>query len=72
MSKDGRESHWRSLCESERPEVHALPDKMDDALTPLQRVLVLRSVRAERLLHYTTLFVSAVLGKKCVIKIYII
>ena len=64
MSKDGKELHWRSVCESDRPETMTLPDGMDDKLTRLQRALVLRALRSDRLLHAVDLFVTGALGKK--------
>ena len=64
MPKDGRETQWRNLCESDLPELQPLPDKMDDSYTPLQRMLVLRAVRTDRLIHASTLFINSVLGKK--------
>jgi dynein heavy chain, axonemal len=43
MSRDGREMQWRSLCEAEIPELVALPDKLDDILTPIQRLCIIRA-----------------------------
>ena len=64
MPKDGRETQWRMLCESEQPELQVLPDKMDDQYTPLQRLLVIRAVRSDRLIQAAALFINSVLGKK--------
>ena len=64
MPKDGRETQWRTLCESDSPETAVLPDKMDDHYTSLQRLLVIRAVRSDRLMHLATLFITTVLGKK--------
>lgn len=64
MHRDGRETQWRSLCENEQPELQPLPDKMDDKFTPLQRLLVVRAVRSDRLIQATNILINAVLGKK--------
>ncbi|XP_067674368.1 uncharacterized protein [Haliotis asinina] len=64
MPKDGRETQWRNLCESDIPENVALPDKMDEVYKPMQRLCVLRAVRSDRILQASTLFVNQVLGKK--------
>ena len=39
---------------------------MDDQLTALQRVLVIRAVRSDRLMQLGVCFVNATLGKKYV------
>ena len=52
------------LCESEVPENVALPDKLDEILTPIQRFCIIRSVRGDRILQLAQSFVSTVLGKK--------
>ena len=62
--RDGRETQWRNLCESDTPETVVLPDKMDDQYTPLQRLLVIRAVRSDRIIQASTIFVNTVLGKK--------
>jgi dynein heavy chain len=64
MGRDGRETQWRSLCETETPENAALPDKLDESLNPIQRFCIIRAVRGERILHLALAFVSCVLGKK--------
>ncbi|XP_064629693.1 uncharacterized protein LOC135488785 isoform X2 [Lineus longissimus] len=64
MPKDGRETQWRNLCESDAPEMTPLPDKADDIYTPMQRLCVIRAVRSDRLMQASTLFVNAVFGKK--------
>ena len=64
MSKDGRETQWRSLCETEAPETAQLPDKLDDNYTPTQRLCVIRAVRGDRIIQAALLYVSNVLGKK--------
>ncbi|BFZ10055.1 hypothetical protein BsWGS_13094 [Bradybaena similaris] len=64
MTKDGRETLWRNLCESEFPENVALPDKMDDSLKAIHRFCILRAVRSDRLLHASSSFICQVLDKK--------
>ena len=64
MPRDGRETQWRTLCEHDHPEVQNLPDKMDEHFTALQRMLVIRAVRSDKLMQLSTLFVNSVLGKK--------
>lgn len=66
MPKDGRETQWRNLCESDTPELQPLPDKMDDVYTPMQRLCVVRAVRGDRLVHAANIFINKVLGKKSV------
>ncbi|XP_076466964.1 uncharacterized protein LOC143298129 [Babylonia areolata] len=64
MPKDGRETQWRNLCESDTPELQPLPDKMDEVYKPMQRLCVVRAVRSDRLVHAGVVFVNSVLGKK--------
>ena len=64
MPKDGRETQWRNLCESDSPETMPLPDKMDDVYKPMQRLCVIRAVRSEKLMHASTVFMNTVLGRK--------
>ncbi|XP_070190368.1 uncharacterized protein [Littorina saxatilis] len=64
MPKDGRETQWRNLCESDTPELQALPDKMDEVYKPMQRLCVVRAVRSDRLIHAAVVFINSVLGKK--------
>jgi dynein heavy chain len=63
MARDGRETQWRSLCESEIPENVTLPDKLDEVLNPIQRFCIIRAVRGDRILQQALSFVSTVLGK---------
>ncbi|ESO89151.1 hypothetical protein LOTGIDRAFT_229063 [Lottia gigantea] len=64
MPKDGRETQWRNLCESDNPETVPLPDKMDEFFKPIQRLCIIRAIRSDRLLQASTLFIQNVLGKK--------
>ncbi|XP_063714091.1 dynein axonemal heavy chain 5-like isoform X5 [Symsagittifera roscoffensis] len=64
MPRDGRETQWRTLCENEVPEKAALPDKLDDSFTPVQRFMVVRGVRGDRVLQAAEQFTNQVLGKK--------
>lgn len=64
MSKDGREMAWRNLCEGDLGEAAPLPDKMDEVLTPLQRLCIIRAVRSDRIMQASSLFIQSVLGKK--------
>ncbi|CAG5121560.1 unnamed protein product, partial [Candidula unifasciata] len=64
MTKDGRETLWRNLCESECPENVALPDRLDDNLNAIQRLCILRAVRSDRMLPASSNFICQVLGKK--------
>ena len=64
MPKDGRETQWRNLCESDSAETMALPDKMDDVYKPMQRLCVVRAVRSDKLMQASTVFINTVLGKK--------
>uniref|UniRef100_A0A2C9K4Z2 AAA+ ATPase domain-containing protein n=1 Tax=Biomphalaria glabrata TaxID=6526 RepID=A0A2C9K4Z2_BIOGL len=64
MPKDGRETQWRNLCESDLPENVPLPDRMDDVLKAIHRLCIVRAVRNDRLLQASSNFVSTVLGKK--------
>ncbi|KAJ1151043.1 hypothetical protein NDU88_003830 [Pleurodeles waltl] len=65
MYRDGKDLTWKTFCESEQPENPAKgrwPEGMDE-LTPLQRLLVLRAVRADRILQSTSGFIAGTLGK---------
>jgi dynein heavy chain len=64
MPRDGRETQWRNLCESEQPETQPLPDRMDEQYTLLQRMLVVRAVRSDRLNQLSALFINQTLDKK--------
>ncbi|XP_071954985.1 uncharacterized protein [Antedon mediterranea] len=66
MSKDGRETQWRTLGEHETPESYSLPEKMDDVYNPMQRFMILRAFRPDRIMQAATIFVSTVLGKRYV------
>lgn len=66
MSKDGREMAWRNLCEGDNGESAPLPDKMDDVLTPLQRLCIIRACRTDKIIQASSLFIQTVLGKKYV------
>ena len=66
MPRDGRETQWRTLCESDQLELQPLPDKMDDHFNPVQRYLIVRAVRGDRMMQAATIFISSVLGKKYV------
>ena len=55
---------WRNLCEGDLGEAAPLPDKMDEVLTPLQRLCIIRAVRSDRIMQAASLFIQAVLGKK--------
>ncbi|XP_030850579.1 dynein heavy chain 8, axonemal isoform X3 [Strongylocentrotus purpuratus] len=64
MPKDGRETQWRTLGEHENPELHPLPEKMDDNYNPMQRLMVIRAFRPDRIMQAATVFVGKSLGKK--------
>ncbi|RDD45872.1 Dynein heavy chain 5, axonemal [Trichoplax sp. H2] len=66
MTRDGRETQWRALCEHLTPENAALPDIIEDRLKPMQKLLILRAIRPDRLLQTTAAFVVSVLGKRYV------
>lgn len=66
MSRDGRETQWRSFCESETPENGPLPDKLDESLTLIQKLCVVRAIRSDRVLNASLAFVASVLGKNYV------
>ncbi|XP_048577711.1 dynein axonemal heavy chain 8 isoform X3 [Nematostella vectensis] len=64
MPKDGREMQWRQITEHEKPEMVALPDNLDDKYTPIQRFMVIRALRGDRVLQAGMCFVTSVLGKR--------
>ncbi|EDO29309.1 predicted protein [Nematostella vectensis] len=64
MTKDGREMQWRQITEHEKPEMVALPDNLDDKYTPIQRFMVIRALRGDRVLQAGMCFVTSVLGKR--------
>ena len=68
MPRDGRETQWRTLCENELPEKAALPDKLDDTFTPIQRLMVVRGVRGDRVLQAAEHFIQQVLSKRYDVK----
>lgn len=64
MTKDGRETQWRQITEHDKPELVALPDGLDEKFSLIQRFMVIRSIRGDRLMPAATCFVTSVLGKK--------
>ncbi|XP_060567478.1 dynein axonemal heavy chain 5-like [Ruditapes philippinarum] len=63
MPKDGRETQWRNLCETDSPDTTPLPDKMDEVYKPMQRLCVVRAVRSDKIMQASTVFINVVLGK---------
>ncbi|XP_066569884.1 dynein axonemal heavy chain 8 [Amia ocellicauda] len=71
MYKDGKDMSWKSLCDSDQPENTAKakgPEGLG-GLGPLQRLLVIRAIRSDRLTQAASLYISSVLGKKYVTEI---
>ncbi|XP_073531710.1 dynein axonemal heavy chain 5-like [Phyllobates terribilis] len=65
MCKDVKDLTWKTFCESEQPEN---PSKVKwpegiEALSPLQKFMVLRAVRQDRILPSASNYISAALGK---------
>ncbi|KAM4043310.1 dynein axonemal heavy chain 5-like isoform 1-T1 [Anomaloglossus baeobatrachus] len=65
MCKDIKDLTWKTFCESEQPEN---PTKVKwpegiEALSPLQKFMVLRAVRQDRILPSASNYISAALGK---------
>ncbi|XP_073445808.1 uncharacterized protein [Dendrobates tinctorius] len=65
MCKDVKDLTWKTFCESEQPEN---PSKVKwpegiEALSPLQKFMVLRAVRKDRILPSASNYISAALGK---------
>eukprot|EP00117_Sycon_ciliatum_P045642 scpid309/ scgid0180/ Dynein heavy chain 8, axonemal; Axonemal beta dynein heavy chain 8; Ciliary dynein heavy chain 8 len=50
MSRDGKEQQWRVLCETQFPQNLPLPDGLDSKISEFQRLLVLRTIRPDRIL----------------------
>ncbi|MBN3318102.1 DYH6 protein, partial [Atractosteus spatula] len=71
MFKDGKEMTWKALCDSDQPENRAKvkgPEGLS-SLTALQRLLVVRAIRSDRLIQAASLFIGSTLGKKYVTEI---
>ena len=64
MPKDGRETQWRTSMEHDAPESAPLPEKMHETCTPIQRLMVVRAFRPDRISQAGSVFVASVLGKK--------
>ncbi|KAG8582082.1 hypothetical protein GDO81_007910 [Engystomops pustulosus] len=65
MYKDSKDLTWKMFCESEHPENPSKvkwPDGME-GLNPLQKFMVLRAVREDRILPSASNYISATLGK---------
>ncbi|XP_044146080.1 dynein axonemal heavy chain 5-like isoform X2 [Bufo gargarizans] len=65
MYKDSKDLTWKTFCESEQPEN---PSKVKwpegiEALSPLQKCMVLRAVRMDRILPSASNYIGAALGK---------
>ncbi|XP_029452717.1 dynein gamma chain, flagellar outer arm-like [Rhinatrema bivittatum] len=71
MCKDGKDLTWKTFCESEQPEDPAKvtwPEGLE-SLTLLQRLLVLRALRMDRILPSISGFISGTLGKTYVAEV---
>eukprot|EP00794_Sanderia_malayensis_P000407 gene407-1042_t len=64
MPKEGRETQWRQIAEYDKPELLSMPENLDDKYLPIQRLLVMRAIRSDRLLQASSVFVTMSLGKK--------
>ncbi|XP_028415382.1 dynein heavy chain 8, axonemal-like isoform X2 [Dendronephthya gigantea] len=64
MTKDGRETQWRQLVEHEIPELVALPDNLDEKFTPMQRFMIIRAIRPDRLVQTSRSFIIQGLGRR--------
>ncbi len=67
MPRDGRETLWRTLCESEQPELQPLPDRQErteDNITPMRRMCIIRAVRSDKMMQITSQFILQVMGKR--------
>ncbi|XP_066429677.1 uncharacterized protein [Eleutherodactylus coqui] len=65
MYKDSKDLTWKTFCESKQPENPSKvkwPEGME-ALNPLQKFMILRAVRMDRILPSASSYISAVLGK---------
>ncbi|XP_056421918.1 uncharacterized protein LOC130362045 isoform X2 [Hyla sarda] len=65
MFKDSKDLTWKTFCENDQPEN---PSKVKwpegiEALSPLQKFMVLRAVRVDRILPSASNYISAALGK---------
>ena len=66
IGTDGTETQWRQIVEADVPEICALPQTCNIAsqLTPLQKLLVMRAIRSDRILPAAMHFIKQVLGKR--------
>ncbi|XP_069830783.1 uncharacterized protein [Dendropsophus ebraccatus] len=65
MYRDSKDLTWKTFCESEQPENPAKvkwPEGFE-ALSPIQKFMVLRAVRVDRILPSASNYISSALGK---------
>uniref|UniRef100_A0A8C5PRN0 Uncharacterized protein n=1 Tax=Leptobrachium leishanense TaxID=445787 RepID=A0A8C5PRN0_9ANUR len=65
MYKDSKDLSWKTFCESDQPENPSKgkwPEGLDE-LAPLQRLMVLRAVRKDKLLTSFTNYINGTLGR---------
>eukprot|EP00118_Oscarella_pearsei_P013596 m.109954 g.109954 ORF g.109954 m.109954 type:complete len:5180 (+) comp37381_c0_seq5:135-15674(+) len=62
--REGRENQWKSLCESDQLMSLTLPENLDQKMTHLQRLLVLKTIRHKKSLSLLRAFAESILGKE--------
>merc|ERR1719403_6874 len=66
MNKDSAEVKWRQLSECDSPESAPLPDVLDQRVTKVQHLMVIRAVRPARFITASLKFASDLIGKKVI------
>jgi dynein heavy chain len=66
ISKEGRESVWKHICEHDMPQSVALPENLDDRISPIQKLICLRTIRPEKFIEIAKIFVNSVLGHRII------
>eukprot|EP00116_Pleurobrachia_bachei_P005635 sb/3465897/ len=64
MNKDAAEVRWRQLCECDNPESLPLPDVLDQRVTKVQHLMVLRAVRPSKFIQAALKFATDIINKK--------
>ncbi|KAI6655905.1 Dynein heavy chain 2, axonemal [Oopsacas minuta] len=62
MAREGRATQWRTFCEHESPEEQDFPDGLNNTLSPLEKLLILKCVKQDNLKNSITRFIDNCLG----------
>ena len=62
MAREGRATQWRTFCENDSPEEPDFPDGLNNTLSPMEKLLILKCVKQDNLKNSITRFIDKSLG----------